>query len=184
MAYLAQGSISTSPARTTVPNWKMAEVAIARAAMDHGFPKSVTESQGIQTVKRRLGVNPAPRAPEIKQFVVEIKYEGTVVCVNPEENTFTGRLLNLAGKEPEEEGEFSLDELNGDERFVVPGALFTFTIGLQMRGTTKLRVSDLRFRRIPAFTSAEIRRAEEKGQALSDFFAQHINNEPNASPAK
>jgi hypothetical protein len=184
MAYLADGSIATSPARTAVPNWKFAKVAVARAAMDHGFPRSVTESQGFQPVKRRLGVNPAPGTPEIKQFVVEIKYEGTVVCVNPDENTFTGRLVNLTGKEPEEEGEFSLDELNGDERFVVPGALFTFTIGLQMRGTTKLRVSDLRFRRIPAFTSAEISRAEEKGQVLSDFFAQHVKNEANAAAAK
>ena len=79
---------------------------------------------------------------------------------------------------PDEEGEFSLKELNGDESLVVPGALFTWKIGLQTRGSRDLRASDIRFRRIPPFSKEVIAKAEHKAQLLSKFFNENTSTEP------
>ncbi|HYE35377.1 hypothetical protein [Methylocaldum sp.] len=112
---------------------------------------------------------PERQSPSIHRFVKEQEFEGTVVAVNEDEGTFTARLVDLTNNCPDEEGEFFLAELNGDEYLVVPGALFTWTIGLQWRNTTMQRVSDIRFRRLPGFTREAIAKSEAEAEELAKF---------------
>ncbi|WZB75166.1 hypothetical protein WJ972_00500 [Achromobacter insuavis] len=53
---------------------------------------------------------------------------------------------------PEEEAEFNLSELPDDAHLIMPGAMFTWIIGLQWKGGQSKRVSEVRFRRLPPFT--------------------------------
>lgn len=125
-----------------------------------------------QVNEEALVLTPKPRRlPVIRQFEIEQEYEGIVVAINHHDGTFTARLAAIKGDDADEEGEFSLDELNGDENLVVPGAIFTWTIGLQLRGPTlqRIRVSDIRFRRLPPFTKEVIAKAEREAEELSAF---------------
>lgn len=122
--------------------------------------------------------HPRPKPPEILAYKLEQDYEAEVIAINLEDSTFTARLIDMTNNGPDEEGEFSLKELNGDESLVVPGALFTWKIGLQTRGSRDLRASDIRFRRIPPFSKEVIAKAEHKAQLLSKFFNENTSTEP------
>ena len=123
---------------------------------------------------------PPAKAPTISGYRVEQEYEGTVVAVDTTNGIFTARLADISGSGPDEEGEFSFAELNGDEPFVVPGAVFTWSIGLQTRGASRRqqRVSDLRFRRMPAISKDLIATAEREAQALSAYLIETESDTP------
>lgn len=134
-----------------------------------------------KVAENRLVLTPGPvKAPAISRYQVEQEYEGTVVAVDEKNRVFTARLESLTSNEPDEEGEFSLDELNGDEVFVLPGAVFTWSIGLQTRGPGRQqrRISDLRFRRVPPISKDLIDIAEREAEALSSFFIDTESNIP------
>lgn len=121
---------------------------------------------------------PPQLPPRVLRFNKEQEFEGTVVAVDEGEGTFTARLVDLMHGSPEEEGEFSIGELDCDQHLVVPGALFTWTIGLQLRGTRQQRVSDIRFRRMPPFTQSAIARAEAEAEVLAKFLQDQNAFEP------
>jgi hypothetical protein len=123
---------------------------------------------------------PSAKAPVIRKYRAEQEFEGTVVAINQQDDTFTARLADLTGSGADEEGEFSLSELNGDQSLVVPGAIFTWTIGLQTRGPTRqqVRQSDIRFRRLPAVSQQAIAKAEAEAQELSQFLRETDSAEP------
>lgn len=134
-----------------------------------------------QVSEETLVLTPKPRRPPvIRQFEIEQEYEGIVVAINCHDRTFTARLAAIKGDDADEEGEFSLDELNGDESLVVPGAIFTWTIGLQSRGPTlqRIRVSDIRFRRFPPVTKEVIVKAEREADELSAFLQRAAIADP------
>lgn len=115
-------------------------------------------------------LRPPPQSAPNVGISEELVFEGTVIAVDRTAGVFTARLLELTGCSPEEEGEFSLAELNGDEYLAVPGALFTWIIGLQRRGGTLQRGSDIRFRRLPSIPKETIAKAEDAAAELADFF--------------
>ena len=123
---------------------------------------------------------PSAKAPVIRKYRGEQVFEGTVVAINQQNDTFTARLADLTDNGADEEGEFCLSELNGDQSLVVPGAVFTWTIGLQTRGSTRqqVRQSDIRFRRIPAVSQQAIAKAEIEAQLLSQFLRETDSAEP------
>lgn len=141
-----------------------------------------TARASVRQVNEKLFVldPPAARAPVIRQFEIEQEFEGTVVAVDLSDGTFTARLADLTDDGPEEEGEFALDELNGDQSLVFPGAVFTWTVGLQTRGPTgqRIRVSDIRFRRMPSVSQQVIARAENEARDLSRFLRETESAEP------
>lgn len=144
----------------------------------HGFFEDPTAKSRVpKATEDSFILTPRPaKAPTISGYRVEQEYEGTVVALDIYNGTFTARLTDTTASGPDEEGEFSLAELNGDEAFVVPGAVFTWSIGLQTRGPSRQqkRISDLRFRRVPAISKDFIATAEHEAEALSSFL---INSE-------
>ncbi len=144
-----------------------------------------SHSSGVTVIKSKLSLEDKPfilipqnvQPPAIHKFETELQYEGYVITVNSEERSFFARLVDLTSN-TEEEGEFSLDELNGDEYLVMPGAVFTWVVGLQSRGKQVQRVSDIRFRRHAALPIELISKAESKAEELSKFLSVHESHEP------
>ena len=153
---------------------------------DSSYSAYQVESTAKILMHRQVGeevfvLTPKPRMPPvIRQFEEEQEYEGTVEAINFHDRTFTARVADTQGNDADEAGEFSLDELNGDENLVVPGALFTWTIGLQSRGPTRqrIRVSDIRFRRLPPVTKEVIAKAEKEAEELSTFLRDTEMTDP------
>jgi len=114
---------------------------------------------------------PRQEPPVVGRFDKEQEYEGTVVAVDPLNDAFTARLVDLTGEAPDEEGEFSFNEVAEDKHLVVPGALFSWVIGLQWRRRTATRVSEVRFRRLPPFSADAIAEAEARASQLAELFA-------------
>ena len=112
---------------------------------------------------------PRGQSPEVSAFEREQTFEGLVLALDPERRWFVARLVDATAGHADEEAEFAFREVVEDDRhLVMPGALFTWHIGLQWRHRQMQRVSDIRFRRLTAFSSASLKKAASIGSALSD----------------
>jgi hypothetical protein len=124
-----------------------------------------------------------PRPPVVEGLEIEQAFEGHVVAVDREGELFVARLVDASSDAPDEEADFSFREVVPDDRhLVVPGALFTWTIGLEWRSRQSRRVSEIRFRRLPPFTAEAISQAEQEAVELSKLLeAQDAAEEKNAA---
>ena len=112
---------------------------------------------------------PEEKNPDISAFVLEQYFDGSVLSVNLEGDCFEARIVDRSASNPDEEAEFLFDEISQDDRpLIVPGALFTWHIGLQRRRGTSMRVSDIRFRRLPPLSKEDLDSARTKGSQLSE----------------
>ena len=110
--------------------------------------------------------------PVIAKFDIEQEFEGSVIAIDPDGEIFTARLVDVSGDGPDEEAEFSLREITDDRHLVVPGAIFSWIIGLQWRRRQSVRVSEIRFRRLPPFSEETIARAEARAHELAKLLAK------------
>lgn len=96
-----------------------------------------------------------------ERFDVLAKWEGIVLEI--QEDSFTARLVDLSGDYPEEEAEFDIEDVSPDDRsLLMAGAGFYWTLGYQTRPNgQRVRVSVVRFRRLPVWTSEEIAAARQ-----------------------
>ena len=104
---------------------------------------------------------------EIEAQAVSLqKWEGTVFEVK--KDVFKARLHDLTTENPEEEAEFSIDEISDDDRELLkPGAVFYWSIGYLTTGTgQRIRTSIIKFRRLPAWTEREIRTAKAQATEI------------------
>lgn len=112
---------------------------------------------------------PRGQPPEVSAFEREQTFEGFVLAVDPEKHWFIARLVDATAGHADEEAEFEFREVvQDDHHLVLPGALFTWHIGLQWRHRQMQRVSDIRFRRLPSFSDASLKKASSIGLALSE----------------
>jgi hypothetical protein len=104
------------------------------------------------------------------RFVLLQKWEGTVLQVLPEDSLFA-RLVDLSGSGPDEEAEFSLEEVSEADRLLVaPGAIFYWSIGyIDSLSGQRTRSSVIRFRRLPVWRAEDLERARRRAQRLSDL---------------
>ena len=102
------------------------------------------------------------------RFVSLHKWEGIVLAV--QRDSFLARLIDLTQGSPEEEGEFSLNDVSGEDMpLLKPGAIFYWNIGYHDSRTGQRRkVSEIRFRRLPAWTAREIEAARREASRLRD----------------
>jgi hypothetical protein len=121
--------------------------------------------ESLQTYKFYL----SEKNIDLEYFIPLQKWEGTVIKVN--ENTFFARLIDLTDRDgPDEEGEFSKDEVSKiDLELLSPGAIFYWTIGYLDRSSGRKRESILRFRRKPIFVKKHFDKAKDEARKLRDF---------------
>jgi hypothetical protein len=95
-------------------------------------------------------------------------WEGVVLEVR--DKTFTVRLVDLTGDRPEEEMELEKEELSDfDLELLEPGAIFYWRVGYrrQLPRGARERVSLVRFRRLPAWSKAELASARQRAEDLA-----------------
>jgi len=111
-----------------------------------------------------------PSAPQTKEFFRAIqKWEGYVLDVGPD--TFRARLISIVGEGPDQEAEIYLEEVDPDDQGLVqPGAVFYWSIGYLDRPSGRLRAAILRFRRLPAWSEAELNAARSEAKKLESLF--------------
>jgi hypothetical protein len=104
---------------------------------------------------------------EFKERAVSLqKWEGVVTEV--EKDIFNARLLDLTDDNPEEETDFSIEEVSEDDRKLLkPGAVFYWSLGYLTTATGQvIRTSIVKFRRLPAWTETEVKKAQEQAAKI------------------
>lgn len=126
----------------------------------------VSDATGAIRVPHPEVVLQLPRLPATREFFRALqRWEGYVLAVT--EDSFLARLVPIVGEGPSQEAEISLEELEQeDRRLVEPGAVFYWSIGYLDRPSGRLRISLIRFRRLPAWSSHEIERARADAREL------------------
>lgn len=105
------------------------------------------------------------------RFTVLQSWEGVVVSVNDAE--FTAILTDRTTENSEEEVVIGIEEISEDDRKLVkPGAVFYWFIGYKdAPGEPRRRVSQIRFRRLPAWSQHDIDQAARHASELSAIFS-------------
>lgn len=110
---------------------------------------------------------PVVTVPRVSRFVSEQEFEGLVETIDVNQKYFWARLVDVTGGMPDEEAEFSFVEVSQDDwPLIVPGALFSWNIGLECRNRQMRRVSEIRFRRFFQFSKDTIKKAEQRADTL------------------
>lgn len=126
------------------------------------FTYDQAESPRVAPAVVLVPVQPPPR----QQFIPLSRREGVVLELRGDE--FDARLVDLNGEEEDLEGTFALDEVSPDDLpLLKSGAVFYWTIGyFDDRVGRRTRVSELRFRRLPADDSRLFDEAGRKADEL------------------
>lgn len=94
------------------------------------------------------------------------KWEGVVLSIS--QDSFCARLHDLTAINPEEEAEFSIEDVKEDDKDLLQlGAVFYWSIGyFTSRTGQKMRSSIIKFRRLPAWSAKEIKAIEQRACEL------------------
>ena len=101
-----------------------------------------------------------------RYFKPEQSWEGMVTEVL--DDSFCARLVDMENPEQEEEAEILLSAItdSDDLKLLVPGAIFFWTIGYQVKGRRSEQVSLIQFRRLPIWTAQEVQSAKHEALEL------------------
>lgn len=108
-----------------------------------------------------------PRA-EASTMTIQ-RWEGVVLACSS--NTFTARIVDVQRGHPDEEVVLAYDEISPfDQEMVAEGAIFYWGVGYRQRlpNGSRERVSRIRFRRLPAWTRAEVDEQLERARVLAE----------------
>ena len=107
-----------------------------------------------------------PEMPPFEEHSWSIqKWEGRVISLSGD--TFKATLSSLVGDESDQEAEIYIEDVTPDERlYIEPGAVFYWSIGYLERPSGRRRESILRFRRLPMWTSDEVKKKAKKSLAI------------------
>lgn len=121
-----------------------------------------------------------PNSPQAKvdSFKAEQLFEGVVTTVDYVKKSFWVRLRDLSRKSGDEEAEILMAEVPGDDwPLIMPGAIFEWNIGREVRDRQVRRVSDIRFRRYFRFSKETVEAAEKKAKELAALLSE-VNDYP------
>lgn len=99
-------------------------------------------------------------------------WEGVVDQVDEDGKVFTARLRDLMTGEtcPSRTAEIPVEDVSDDDRrLLCPGAVFYLTAGRSLRKGRREIFGRIVFRRLPGWTSADLRRIEERARRLINF---------------
>lgn len=127
-----------------------------------------TEHEESKKIAKLPQLRPHVSRSSQPRYHVLQKWAGTVLAV--ESNFFTARLFS-AGCDPEE-AEIVVDEIpEEDRKLLAPGAIFYWVIGyLDQLSGQRLRISEIRFQRIPGWTQKELSAIDRRVHQLDDIF--------------
>jgi hypothetical protein len=122
----------------------------------------------LEKLPRLPGVIKVKGLPQQDGYVLLQKWQGVVKSVDGE--SFLAELRDLIADGPEEEADFPIDDIpNADKELVAPGAVFYWCIGyLDTLNGQRVRASEIRFRRVPAWTEREVERAKSEAEKLRE----------------
>lgn len=145
----------------------------------HGPTVTAASSNGKALSFRRATGTSSP----LTGLATDQEFDGMVVSVAPKGDCFIARLVDLTGDRPEEEAEIAFEEISPDDYpLIVPGALFTWTIGrMTKRNGQVTRVSEIRFRRAFRFTPSAIAKAEQKASEMWELLNDGDAEQPAGS---
>ena len=121
-----------------------------------------------------------PKSPQAKvdSFKAEQRFEGVVTTVDYEKKSFWVRLRDLSRKSGDEDAEILMAEVPGDDwPLIMPGAIFEWNIGREVRDRQVRRVSDIRFRRYFSFSQEAVEAAKKKANELAVLLSE-VNDYP------
>jgi hypothetical protein len=157
-----QEQTSEVRARTSL-DWQVANRDQNVLTTDRSSEWSVST---VKNVDRRVFCVPkvasGDRSERVTFFPLQ-EWEGFVGEVGTD--SFTGFLIDLTAKKtrPEEKMEFPISDLSDDDRSLLrEGAIFRWSIGYQKQHGTKRRVSQVVFRRLPAWTRCDFEASKLK----------------------
>jgi hypothetical protein len=103
-------------------------------------------------------------------FIELSRWDGTVLEVTS--TSFWARLSDPKQSRGEEEAEFAVDEIASFDRpLLCPGAAFYWSIGYwDSISGMRSRISQIRFRRLPAWSASELERVKMEAKALAKLF--------------
>lgn len=136
-------------------------------------PRPVNETgirSTVDAVEKPSPVIFPRRVPLVQdQFVPLQKWEGSVLEVL--KDSFIACLVDFTNEEPDEEAEFSFEEVpDADRSLVEPGAIFYWNIGyIDNISGQRIRVSIIRFRRLPVWRPEELEAAKLNAQRTRDL---------------
>jgi len=113
-----------------------------------------------------------PPPARAQEFEVLKHWDGTVADVGGEEFVAVLRDASHPDEPPQSEAVFALEEVSeGDIHLLVPGAVFTWTIGRETSADGQRRNVDfIRFLRLPAWTAREIDAIKKRAEKLRAVF--------------
>jgi hypothetical protein len=87
-------------------------------------------------------------------------------------DSFIAVLEDLTSEGENEEAEIPIEEVPASDRGLLePGAMFYWCIGyLDRVGGQRMRASEIRFRRLPAWSERELSRARKEAEELTELF--------------
>jgi hypothetical protein len=131
--------------------------------------RGVAKDRSLEVL--RLEATPEP-TPAAYSFDMRGQWEGTVTEVGADE--FSVVLCDILNPGAEEyDAVFSLEEVADEDRDLLKeGAILYWTIGYEQRGGQRRRISEVRLRRLPAWSRADLARVEKASRELDDLFAR------------
>ncbi len=143
-------------------------VARPSEADETELAKAVVISPTRQT--ERVKINVQTRLIALKEW------EGFVTEIDMGDGSFSARLCDLTDgtRETEAQATLYIDDLDPDDHELLKlGGIFRWVIGYRdTKFGTRERVSNIRFRRLPAWSAREIKRAKQAGEELASAFPQ------------
>lgn len=136
-----------------------------------------TESKALQNIDNFVLKVPNYQSKQ-KTFEVLQKWEGFVSSVDKKNRTFSAQISDVTNENnPDEEVQVSFDEISeSDIPLIEEGAIFYWVIGYQKeKNGQNLRSSAIRFRRLPAWSKRELKKAKESANELSKYFNSSKN---------
>ncbi len=141
--------------------------AAANSSNDNAITSVSVPSEWNPLVSQKFATIPVPYRPPFQRFKVLQQWEGCVIEIL--NDSFVGRIADRTEGETIEEAEFDLEEISDDDRSLVEiGAIFYWNIGYLEKSSGRTRVSEIRFRRLPAWTQVELEEAKKKAQATRE----------------
>lgn len=110
------------------------------------------------------------------RFEVLQKWVGKVVDINSDEEEFTAEIVDKTDlNNPEELVVLNFEEVSPADSFLLSkGAIFSWTIGYEYRGTTKNKSSIIRFSRLKGFSEQSKKKAEIDTKSFLELLHAHI----------